>query len=1337
MANEFIMMLALITIFLMFLSVVPVTAGENDYFVTVRDGLSNGSVNSIMQDDKGRLWLSTWEGVNIYNGRTVKAYKNDPYDDNSLLDNIVRYVVQEDERYFWIVSEWGVCRLDIWNDTFTRYELSGDKANPFSSSSVSLTINSDGNIFCSFRGWGVAFFDPASDKMRPFNISGLNTSSITRVVGAGSGGLVFLTMEGAAVKVNYKFNETSDVQVFGLQELLPESAGLYEVAEYDGDICFFGRDYIYRYSCKDNLIQDTIAFSGSMSYSSVSQDGNLYFVSDRSNLYKMDFDRSEAVLVPEMCRDNLMSFCFGSQGIVWLAVDGVGLEACCPETSTLKKLESSSLFGKSGGAVTSIAQVDNGDIFLTVLGSGLYKLAPDGTPVSSIGHSFQDEYLFSMTKGPSGSLFVGGMNVIEMYDPETGNRNVIKRFSSTPPVVAYCMYYNEDSSELWMGTLNSGVYCLQLEVNGRNCKVSAEKHYCHDTDKDFLSSDNVMHIAPGEGHMLWIGTLGGGLNLLDADTGSIQHFYSPEIPSDNARYAYQDAPGSVWVGTSYGLAHGTRDIEGNWDFKPYNEKHGLSDNTIHSILADKRGRLWMGTNRGLSVFDPETEQFTNHGTSTNLQGLEFYIHSCMMAENGEMYFGGMNGLNHFFPEEVRTREFSPGIMLDFLSVRLGDSRPLRKDEKVVLDHDENFFNIGFTAIEYINNANCDFAYKLDGFAEDWVTVAGGIPATFTNVPPGRYTFRVRSTNGDKVWCGNEQDVEIVIRRPWYQTVWAYLIYALVAVLIWIGYRRSRIARREQKALLVREAEEKKKQKENYEAKLTFFTNIAHEFGTPLTLISCSGEQLAASLIPASKGGKYVKIINDNASRMQRLIQELLEFRKVETGHYDPVYTKLDPAARLRLLLDDFSEIGKEHGIRLNLNLPAAPEYFVSDAPAMEKIFINLVSNAYKYTPDGGSVDIEMRIDSTGLYLTVSNTSKGLSKEKLEHVFDRFVILDNLEQQMAKGKKIRNGVGMALVYSLVKTLGGTIEVDSVMDKSVTFSLFLPERDEESDGAEVIAPGEQKREPLVVFDETQEADSPDKTSDSLFNQTVLIVDDERQICDMVAVILGAKYNVLKAGNGEDAINVVGKRTVDLVITDINMPGMNGIELIKRMKSDEFTRAIPVVFLAFKNDVDDEVTSYNLGSEAFIPKPFVPSQLIAVVDSILQRRSTLKNYFTSSISDTEIFDGKAMSSKDKEFLSSLVAIVETRIAEDLSPVDLASELCMSEMTLYRKLKELSGKTPGEFIRNIKLKKAATLLRTTTRTVQEIMFDCGFNNKSWFYRKFSETYGMSPKEYRNAGKK
>ncbi|MGM9767654.1 MAG: two-component regulator propeller domain-containing protein [Candidatus Cryptobacteroides sp.] len=1023
-------------------------AGYSSYTVTVKDGLSNSSVNSILQDTKGLVWLSTWDGINVYNGSYVKIYKNNPNDENSLLDNIVRSMVQEDERYFWAVTDWGLSRLDTYTDKFTRYRLGFEKSNPFSGSSVSMTIDSEGRIFCSSRGWGVASYDRQTDRMVPFNISDFNTSAVSSIVSAGGRSLILQTVGGQSVRVNYDVDSGGNILAAFSEELLPESTGQYAVSSDSLDIYLIGREYIYRYNKASGSLTDSVAFSGTVSYASMSPEGKLYVVSDRSDLFCVNFDDHSATAVPQMHRDNLLSFCFGTQGIIWLAVDGVGLEACSSVTSALKKIDSRELAGKSGGAVTAMEQVTGGNIYVSILGGGLYVLDSGGNVKGQARGCIPNDYIFSMIEAPGDNLFIGVRNAVVLYRPSDGSTLTLKRFESTPPIVVYCMYYDSCRDNLWIGTLDSGVFCLELEESRGQFSVTSVRRFCHDRNDDAsLSSDNVMHIAPCGADCLWVGTLGGGLNLLDVNTGKCTHFLAcgapGDLPNDNARFAMEDAPGSVWVGTSYGLAHGIEQSPGCWTFSSFNEKDGLADNTVHSILKDRSGRIWLGTNRGLSVFDPSDGSFTNQDNAGNLQGWEFYVHSCMMTTDGEMYFGGVNGLNHFFPDEVRSRDFQPDMMIDYLSVRLDNPRIVNDGAPVILKHNENFFNIGFTAIEYINNANCEYAYRLEGFGNDWVTVPAGIPATFTNVPPGRYVFKVRSTNGDKAWCDNEKSLDIVIKRPWYHTGWAYLLYLLTAIFASALLRRYQEERRLQKAMLAKEALEKEKQKETYEAKLTFFTNIAHEFGTPLTLISCSGERLAENIQPQQKSNRYVRIINDNASRMQKLIQELLEFRKVDTGHYEPVYKRIDVSAMLLEMLEDFTGIGEEHNISLNLSTPQEPFILVSDEGALEKILINLISNAYKYTPDGGTVDIVLEKSSDGwMHFTVTNTSKGLSREKLSRVFDRFVILDNLEQQMAKGKKVRNGVGMALVNSYVNTLGGEISVDSVMDKSVTFELRLP-------------------------------------------------------------------------------------------------------------------------------------------------------------------------------------------------------------------------------------------------------------------------------------------------------
>ena len=1323
-------------------------ADAGHYLITTEDGLSNSSVNCIFQDTGGMMWFGTWDGLNVYDGHRLRVFRYNIKDESSLLDNIVRDVVQEDEYHFWIISAWGVSRLDIRTGKFSRFRLGMASMNSFAGGGVSLAIADDGTVFCSSRGWGIAYYDELTDRMIPFNVLGYATSGISGITAGGGDTLLVMNEAGSVSRLSFTHDgRTRSIEASISENLLSSDSGVYLMAHSrnDGKIFFIGTRRIYEYDCGLCSVVDSIEFTGTVSYAAMSPDHYLNIVADRSSLYRVDFRSHEVFRIDALCRDNLLSFYYGTQGIVWLGVDGVGVEAYCTDLDPMKTLRSDVMFEECGGAVTSIVQAQDGDIYTSVLGGGLFVLDPKGNPKRPVASEFseQDRFIFSMVAGPGNTILLGVRNAVKLYSPATGTISTLYKFRQKPPVLAYCMYYDDLNQRLWVGTLDNGIVCLSLDVDG-HCQVVSVRRYLHDrNDDNSLNGDSIMHLSPADGGEIWVGTLGGGLSLLDVETERFRRIdvgagYE-NIPSNNVRFVTQDDSLSVWVGTSYGLSHGVKQKDG-WSFTLYDEGCGLTDNTIQAIIKDDKERVWLSTNRGISMLDLRTGKFLNYTNPGSLQGKEFYINSCLMSASGEIFFGGVNGLNHFLPDDLRPRSFSPRIVVEHVAISRDNVKPVMAGRRVVLRHDENFFNIAFSALEFIGNADCEYSYILRGFNETWVTVSSGTPAMFTNVPPGKYTFMVRSTNGDKVWCDNTEQLEIYIRSPWYKTIWAMLAYlSLIALFTFAGIRFYR-ERRSQKRQLADEAAEKQAQKEAYEAKLTFFTNIAHEFSTPLTLISCSGERLeSVKQQDLTKGKRYVKIINDNAARMQRLIQELLEFRKVENGCYDFVFAEVDVCRMVNSILGDFTEVGEERGVRLNLNVENLPDKFFCDASAMEKVFMNLISNAYKYTPDNGTIDISLDGRGDGINAVISNTSKGLSDEKLRRVFDRFVILDNFERQMAKGRIVRNGVGMALVKSLVTALGGEINVSSVVGESVTFVFFIPSAPEDKvarvDGSlsyegvslpSMVAPAvEGRNEPTVEDDLVIRNDG---------KPVVMIVDDDPQIREMVSDILADEYSMVKAQDGEAALAILGIKKVDLVITDINMPVMGGNELLRRMKENELMRFIPVVILAMKTDVSDEIVSYNLGSDAFIPKPFLPAQLTAVVSGILRKRSGLKDYYSSSASDQEMFYGVEMSSKDRQFMVSIVNLIEDNITEDLSPEEIASRLCVSEMTLYRRMKGIIGKSPGEFIRTVRLKHAAKLLKTTTLNIQEVMFDSGFNNKSWFYRKFAEMYGMSPKEYRES---
>lgn len=1319
---------------LLTIGAIGMSAYSGRYMVTTQDGLSNSSINHILQDSHGLMWIGTWDGLNVYNGSSMRVYRSDPSNSSTLLDNIVWHIVQENERYYWVVTSGGVCRLDSKTELFKRYRLGSGKENSMTLARISMDISESGETFVSSLGWGLAIYDRCGDRMVPFNVSGLSASDVSAIYCNGNNRLIMRMADGRVVSVYYTIMDYGNIVAEVESELISAEEQINYSSRHGGYVYFFGLEKAWRLHVAENRVESLLFPGGSVSYSAMSADGSLYVLAGRDRVYDLDFESGAVCIASELSRGNLLGMCFGTECVTWLAIDGVGLEASYGVDSPLKLLDSRDVFGLNSGSVTSFVQVRNGDIYVSTLGNGLFVLDQYGNFKFKIkDNAVYANQIFSMGHGPGGSLILGSTGSIGVRPVGGASYSLIDL-----NVVAYCQYYDEKRNALWVGSLGDGVFCLNLEMSpsGRLVVSSYEQYQHVNGDCGTISSNNIMHIAPCGDNHLWIGTLGGGLNRFDKQTARCVSFSSENGSNvnDNVRFILPDEDGAIWLGTSYGICRGVPDAEGNWFFRSYNQRHGLHDNTIHSIMKDRDGHLWLSTNCGLAMFDPDSETFTNYNSHDMLQSKEFYIHSCLTAADGEMYFGGVAGLNHFKPEEMGHRDFCPNLRIENFMVRLNRMDVPFPGETIVLKHDENFFNIGFSALEYIDNANCKYAYQLEGFSEDWVTVNTGT-ATFTNVPPGTYVFRVRSTNGDSVWCDNEVNITIKIRRPWWMTTSAMISYFVVFAASFLLIRVKVKDRQRTKRLYEKEVIEKQAQKEKYEAKLNFFANIAHEFGTPLTLIACSGESLKTNISSNSKEGRCIRIINDSAARMQNLIQELLEFRKVESGCYEPQYSQVNVSQMLRSIQDNFYDIGVKHGISSGLILPEEDVWIVSDSSALEKIIVNLLSNAYKYTPDGGRIDVVLEYRDNGVHCVVSNTSKGLSQEKLKHVFDRFVILDTFEHQARKGKEIRNGLGTALMNSLVKTLGGEISVDSVMDKSVTFEFYLPSASED-----MINVRQDCHVGTLVQESVEEADAcayevgSQIMSEDKDKPLIMIVDDDVHICELVADILSVTYRVKKAHNGLEALDLLAVEQPHLIIADMDMPDMGGLELLKRLKGNDLTKFIPVVILALRTDVDNEVNSYNLGSEAFISKPFLPQQLTAIVSSVLKNRSSLKDYYNSARADVDVFQGIAMNSNEKKFILSFIRIVEDHMTEDLSPSFVAEKMCISEITLYRRVKDILGKKPSEFIRSVKLRKAASLLKTTDRTVQEIMFDCGFNNKSYFYRTFAITYGMSPKEYRRS---
>ena len=1322
-------------------------AATGSYVKTNLDGLSNSSITCMCQDSLGRLWVGTWDGVNVYDSHEFWVWMHNPSDPNTISNNIIRNIVEQKSGIMWVATDYGINRIDSRAGKISRFYLGYEHKTPSDEKTFSISVSRSSKVFCSAKGWGLAIYDEETDMMRAVNVPGFYTSGITGLFCLGDDRLLLAAEDGSASLIQYALSGSGQIEVTEKTELFKESG--ISAAFKCGTILYIvtSDNTLYCYDEESEEIIHKIRIPVKDKVMAIAPAGkdSAAIGFDSYGVYILDLESEEISREEALADMNILSLYSGTQGILWAGTDGQGLWALYDDPFKMEKMTYSQISShKTHFPVRAFYKDRFSDLYVGTKGEGIFVLR-DGKTVRTYCQSLGSSSVFALAEGPGGDILVGHDGPgIDIISGKTGKVSSLmpgkeKMFGSV-----YSFLEDRKNGCFWLGTFGYGLVKLELRQDGSGEYSIGNVRFYKRSLKDSLSiTNNMVQPMVMEGDsILWIGTRGG-LSRLDIRTDTFMNFTTATsdtsaISSNEILSLHFSRDSTLWIGTGYGLNRLVRHGDG-YGFRGYTTETGLHNNTIHCIEETSDGKLWLSTNHGLSIFDPQTELFTNYYNNDKLQDNEYSDGAGYTDVNGIIYFGGINGFNWFNPDEIKARDFSPEVLISRVAlIQDPDNDIMTGTGKITLKYNENFFNIHFTALEYINNSSCEYSYRLKGFNDDWVNTGTSNTASFTNVPPGKYCFQIKSTNGDKVWQENMTGLQIKVTPPWWKSIYAYIAYTLLAAATILAIQIAINIRMKEKHRLELEELKRKQLADTYEAKLRFFTNIAHEFTTPLTLICGPIEQIMNEFHLPAKVEKYHRIIYSNAERMLRLIQELIEFRKADTSNEKPVYSRVDITALLHGVLENFSEVNEEKQINVETEI-SREMTVVTDRNAMEKIVYNLVSNAYKYTPDGGWIQIKAECGENGLVLSVKNSGKGIKPEHRDLLFDRFVILDNYEYQASKGRIFRNGIGMALVNSLVKMLSGKITVDSEQGKYTMFTLTFPPVGEDMvtaapAGAEDRPGPAMEQEPETCPELAPETDGDTgRKAASSGKKSVMIVDDERQIRDLVADILGKEYNVVQAENGKAAIEKLRLSLPDLIISDINMPEMNGMEFLKWLKDNPLTKFIPVVFLAFKTDIEDEVETYEMGSEVFIPKPFYPKHLKAVVHSILDSRSLLKDYYNSALSSTDLYDGCAVDSQDKKFLMDITSAIEENITdEELSQNWLCERLSISRMQLYRKLKGLTGQTPSEFIRTIKLEHAAHLLKTTRMTVQEVMFNSGFNNKSYFYREFSGKYRMSPKEFR-----
>ena len=791
---------------------------------------------------------------------------------------------------------------------------------------------------------------------------------------------------------------------------------------------------------------------------------------------------------------------------------------------------------------------------------------------------------------------------------------------------------------------------------------------------------------------------------------------------------------TFYLGASSGMTQMKLHSGNPAEVRQYSRIDGIKNDMVHGILEDSDGCVWLSTNKGLTKYNPHNRFFHNY-ESPDLDVTEFSDDAYWKCPyTGKLFFGGINGVIWVDPQNDRQENYKPA--LHFFEMKMGhETHSLydytdQKTGYVTIPPNISTFSISFVATDYIHGENYEYSYLLENYNTSWTELQKDNEVVFTKLPYGNYVLKVRYKNDVFDSDAKEYFLHIRVLPPWYRGSWAMIAYGLVLVTICLGivyWLRRRIV--EKQAEVARKIREEQKEK-LYEAKLNFFANITHELCTPLTLINGVNDyiKISADRLADGKLEKYTRILGENVTNLNELIQEILDIRKIEEVGFSHIQIKrVSVSSLIRKQCESFIPVAEQNGINFTFSDVDKPVYWNTDVPSLKKIIRNLVSNAFKYTEQKGTIDVSVRIENESLIIKVYNTGKGIAEADLKTIFDRFHILGDLDGNNYTQMTSRNGLGLFICHSMVQLLRGEINVESKEGESAGFIVTLPYLE-----VEEMDLDEQADEEVPVAQPVVSAVAAETTG-NIGNPVILVVDDNRDIVWLIKETLSSEYAVREAFNAEEALALMDQQTPDLIITDIMMPSMDGFALISRIKSDKFTRHIPLIVVSAKVSESEQAEGLDLGADVYLTKPFSSVVLHSVVNRLMANKKELKDYYYSPESAYEQSGGQLIHQEDKEFMDSVTAIIKENLAQDtLRPELIADKLGMNTRALYRRFKKISPLTPSDFIKDYRMMHAARLLVTTNLSVQEIIYQVGISNKSYFYREFSAKYGVTPGEYR-----
>lgn len=1376
---------------ILFFLLVNLTVFVSEYFpqqihfdrISTNNGLSNNLIYDILQDKSGFLWIATDDGLNRYDGYDFKVFRNDPNDKSSLSDNSVWSLAVDKSGKIWVGTKTGwINCYDPVNEKFSRWYIA---SNITKDNSITTIFTEDENkIWIGTYRSGLYLLNPKTGEIKnwtlnPFDSTSLTNNYISSIVSDKAGNLWIGTYNGLN-KFNYKLSQNKFQRFFksnnDLNSLSDNLIWSLTIDKADSSIMWIGT--------ATDLTEFNLS-TGKFRRHKISNPLNLQFGSGSGNVIP-EIDKNQKLLWIDsyagLLRYNLFTgnvdrFVYeknnpnslpsnrinkiykDKSGVIWVGTDN-GLAKFSTKnkkfnysiSEEINFLNSDELYDISINALT---QTTDGTIWFGTE-KGLFFSSRDNRKQTIKKYNLLgDINVWSLSADGNNNLWIGtyGKGIFQL---DNNNRKLTEWNFVDNKTRSMSRFFNksiliDDNNNIWIGYWGLGL----AKLNPTTKEFTRWIH--NNEDSASLSYDDVWVVYQDSRKRIWIGTNGGGLNIYDKLSNFFIHFTTEEnsqikLSSNSiysiceSKYGGQNGKTILWVGTNNGLNKITilndkNNSLKNVTIKIYSISDGLPDNSIKSLVEDKSGNIWIGTSSGISLFNPLTERFTNFTTADGLVSNDMNLSSAVLLENGLILMGSKSGLNYFKPEEIKLSDFIPPIVLTDLkifnkSVNVGEKSLLKKSitfsDEINIPYSDNVFSIHFAALDFTSASEIVYSYKLEGFDKDWNIETKNRFATYTNLNPGKYIFKLRATNSDGVWSDNTKTLTIIITPPWWQTYWAIGLYIIIFVLgVW-GIIRFQVNREKLRSELRRQEFEAHHLRELEKMKSRFFANLSHEFRTPLLLIKGPLDQLIEGKV---KGNhlEYYRMIKRNAERLQNLIDQLLELSQLESETIPLNKQPDDIICVLRNCVNNFIPLAKQKKIDITLDTQFDKIIISFDRDKFEKIINNLLSNAFKFTPENGEIIVGASVikdeNNDELHIYVSDTGKGISEEQLPKIFDRFFRIEDSENKFEGF-----GIGLALVKELTTIHNWDIKVESKLNEGTTFTIRIPLTSEELHSFVSV----DETEPYQP--ETYEiADESNYEEENLFTDdraTILFVDDSEDVRIYVSHLLKKDYNLFVCSNAKEALDVAISKSPDLIISDVMMPEMDGNEFCRIIKTDIRTSHVPVILLTAKATLDSKIEGLETGADDYIVKPFESEELLVRIKNLIEQRRILREKFSKEIYFKP--DNLVSNILDKEFLQKATAAVESKLHEfNFNSEKLAHEVAISRSHLNRKLRALTGQGAGEFIRSVKMKKAAQMILENKFSITQIAFEVGFSSPGQFSKAFKKYFGYLPSEFRENYKK